>query len=268
MLEKLELKDVDYAILKNYCIDNNIDFISTPYDVSSVDLLESIDIQQYKVSSSDLVDLVLLEHIALTKKPVMLSTGMANLSEIKDALEIFSDYGHGDLLLMHCVSNYPCSDKSLNLFAIKKLQSCFNVPVGFSDHSAGFQASALAVALGAKVIEKHFTFDKNLPGPDQSTSLNPDEFLCLTKVIRQTELMLGVSEKKCQLEEKNMAAISRKSIALSRDLSAGDIIMRDDLVMMRPGIGILSKEIQKVVGMKLKKNFKKNKILSWDDFLS
>lgn len=268
MIEKLELKEEQHVLLKDYCDENSIDFISTPYDPASVDFLESLGVQQYKIASADLVDLELLKRVAATKKPVLLSVGMARLGDVEDALEMFSDYEKGNLLLLHCVSNYPCSDESLNLRVMKTLETAFNYPVGYSDHSIGSQASILSLALGAKVVEKHFTLDKTLPGPDHKASSTPDEFLELSKAVRRAELMLGSGIKKCQSEEMQMASVSRKSITLARDMNAGDVITHDDLIMMRPGTGLRAKVLKDVIGLKLRKDLSKHSLVEWTDLES
>jgi N,N'-diacetyllegionaminate synthase len=268
MIEKLELKEEQHILLKDYCDENSIDFISTPYDPASVDFLESLGVQQYKIASADLVDLELLKRVATTKKPVLLSVGMARLGEIEDALQVFSDYERGNLLLLHCVSNYPCSDESLNLRVMKTLETAFNYPIGYSDHSVGSQASILSLALGAKVIEKHFTLDKTLPGPDQKSSSTPDEFKKLSKAVRRAELMLGSGIKSCQPEEMQMSLVSRKSITLARDMNAGDVITHHDLIMMRPGTGLPAKVLQDVIGLKLRKGLSKDSLVRWTDLES
>lgn len=268
MIEKLELKEEQHVLLKDYCDENSIDFISTPYDPASVDFLESLGVQQYKIASADLVDLELLKRVATTKKPVLLSVGMARLGEIEDALQVFSDYERGNLLLLHCVSNYPCSDESLNLRVMKTLETAFNYPIGYSDHSVGSQASILSLALGAKVIEKHFTLDKTLPGPDQKSSSTPDEFKKLSKAVRRAELMLGSGIKSCQPEEMQMSSVSRKSITLARDMNAGDVITHHDLIMMRPGTGLPAKVLQDVIGLKLRKGLSKHSLVRWTDLES
>jgi len=265
MIEKLELREDQHVLLKDYCDLNGVDFISTPYDPTSVDFLESLGVQQYKIASADLVDLELLKRVAATKKPVLLSVGMARLGEVEDALEVFSNYDEGNIILLHCVSNYPCSDESLNLRVMKTLQTAFSHPVGYSDHSASSQASVLSIALGAKVVEKHFTLDKTLPGPDHKASSTPDEFLQLSKAVRRAELMLGSGEKKCQSEEVQMASVSRKSIALARDMNAGEVITYDDLVMMRPGTGLRAKVLKDVIGLKLRRGLPKHFIVKWTD---
>ena len=265
MIEKLELKENQHYVLKNYCENCGVDFISTPYDIASVDFLESLGIEQYKIASADLVDLELLKAVALTRKPVILSLGMASLGEIEDALKIFSNYAKGDLLLLHCVSNYPCSDKSLNLRVIQKLKRTFDYELGFSDHSIGFQAAVISVSLGAKVIEKHFTLDKKLDGPDHKASSTPNEFLDLKNAVRRAELMLGNGDKKCQLEEMEMSKVSRKSIVTKKNMKKGELIKTNDLVMMRPGTGLRAKVIEDLIGMKLRKDLPKHTLLNWTD---
>jgi len=265
MLKKLELSEIQHKILKKYCDQNNIDFISTPYDPKSVDFLEKLNVRQYKIASADIVDHVLLRRVALTGKPVMISVGMATLEEIEDALRIFSKYDADDIILLHCVSNYPCSFEALNLKVIKTLQSTFRHPVGYSDHSIGSQASSLSIALGAKVIEKHFTLDKLLPGPDHKASSSPKEFMELKQAIDQAELILGSEFKECQPEEKQMSQISRKSIVLSKNMKKGEEIKRSDLIMMRPGYGLRAKIIEDLIGKILLKNLKKHSLLNLDD---
>ena len=265
MIEKLELKESQHYDLKDYCEKCGIDFISTPYDIESVNFLETLGVEQYKIASADLVDLELLKVIALTNKPVILSLGMSSLGEIEDALKVFSNYEKGDLLLLHCVSNYPCSDQSLNLRVIEKLKRIFDFEVGFSDHSIGYQAAVISVSLGAKVIEKHFTIDKKLAGPDHKASSTPKEFHDLKEAVRRAEVMLGSGEKKCQIEEMEMSEVSRKSIVIKKNMKKGELIKIDDLVMMRPGIGLRAKMIDDIVGMKLRKDLPKHTLLSWTD---
>ena len=265
MIKKLELSIDQHFFLKRYCDMKGVNFISTPYDIYSIDLLEQIGVQQYKIASADLVDLELLRRVASTRKPVLLSVGMARLGEVEDAVEIFSNYSKSDLLLLHCVSNYPCSDESLNLNVMRTLQSAFDYSIGYSDHSIGIQASVLAVALGAKVIEKHFTLDKALPGPDHKASSTPEEFRLLSEAVRRAELMLGSGVKRRQEEEMQMAKISRKSILLARDVKCGQVINRSDVVMMRPGTGLMPKELSKIAGMRVRRDLPKHHILSWED---
>ena len=258
MIKKLELNKSDFVEIKKYCDKIKIEFLSTPYDLKSVALLEDLKVKQYKVSSADLVDMSLHKKILLTKKPVILSVGMANIAEIKKTVEYYKKNKMLKITLLHCVSNYPCSAKSLNLKTIIRLKKLFNLPVGFSDHSKGNLAAILSVGLGATVIEKHFTLDKNLPGPDHKASSTPREFSTLVKTIRAAETMLGNDQKKCQLEEREMRRIGRKSITLKRSMRCGEIINEKDIIMKRPGTGLNGQKIYMIIKKKLKKNFKKD----------
>ena len=169
--------------------------------------------------------------------------------------------------MLHCVSNYPCSDESLNLRVIQTLQSAFSYPVGLSDHSVGIQASVLSVALGVKLIEKHFTLDKTLPGPDQKASSSPEEFTQLVKAVRRAEKMLGSHVKKCQAEEQQMLQISRKSLFLAKNIKKGQIITLDHLVMKRPGNGLGGKFIDDILGLKARKDLEKDTLITFDVLL-
>ena len=196
MLKNLELSFDEHLTLKNYCDSKSIKFLSTPYDVECASFLhEELDIQMFKTASADLIDLPLHDYIASTGKPSIISVGMATIDEIEQTLEIYKKAKNSNIILLHCVSNYPCTPSSLNLRNLCTLQDSFDLPVGFSDHSLGSEAATLSVALGAKVIEKHFTLNKNLEGPDHLASSNPDEFKILKNSIRLAEIMLGSKEK-------------------------------------------------------------------------
>ena len=228
MIKKLELKRSDFKEVKKYCDKNKIEFLSTQYDIKSVELLEELKVKRYKIASADLVDMILHKKIRSTKKPLILSIGMAEVPEIKKTVEYYKKKKISNITLLHCVSNYPCSSKSLNLKTILKLKKMFNLPIGFSDHSEGNSAAVLAVGLGATIIEKHFTLNKNLPGPDHKASLNPKEFSIFVKTIREAEIMLGDGQKKCQLEEREMRRVGRKSITLKRSMKRGEKINEKD----------------------------------------
>jgi|ETNmetMinimDraft_16_1059900.scaffolds.fasta_scaffold01887_7 N-acetylneuraminate synthase len=267
MIKKLELKRKEFFKLKNYCDRLNIEFLSTPYDIESVDLLEQLKVKRYKVASADLVDMLLHKRILQTKKPVILSTGMATIEEIRKTVEFYKKNNMKKITLLHCVSNYPCSYRSINLNIIPKLKKLFNLPIGFSDHSEGNIAAILSVSLGGIMIEKHFTLDKNLPGPDHKASSTPREFSTLVKTIRAAETMLGNDQKKCQLEEREMRRIGRKSITLKRSMRCGEIINEKDIIMKRPGTGLNGQKIYMIIKKKLKKNFKKDHQIRKQDIL-
>jgi sialic acid synthase SpsE len=196
---------------------------------------------------------------------VIVATGMASLGEIEYVTNIFQNASNENVVLLHCVSNYPCSDASINLRAMNTLQTAFQLPVGFSDHSDGSLAASLSVAFGAKVIEKHFTLDKTMEGPDHRASSTPNEFSDLVKNVRRAEITLGNAKKHCQEEERQMASVSRKSIVLSRDCSKGTIIEADHLTLRRPGTGILSHHLSGFIGGVLKSDLPAGAMLKWSD---
>ena len=258
MLKSLEFEKEEFYKIFNFCKKLKIKFISTPYDVKSVNLLKKLNIDAYKVASTDLVDTILHKEIIKTKKPVIISTGASKLNEIKKTIQLYKRQKNKDISLLHCVSNYPCSKKSLNLNVITTLKRTFNLPVGFSDHYNGNKAAELAVALGAKLIEKHFTLDKKMSGPDHISSLNPYEFREYVKSIRDTEIYLGSNIKQVQPEEKSIRKISRKSITLKKNMKKNSKISLKDIQMKRPGTGIIGQQLDLVLGKKLKFNLKKD----------
>ncbi len=265
MIKKLELGRPEHVELFEFCKNHGINFISTPYDIDSAVFLNEIGVGMFKTASADLVDLPLQRYIASTGKPTMVATGMATLGEVEQVVNIFDDANNQNLLLMHCVSNYPCSDASLNLRAMVTLNAAFGKPVGYSDHSVGFLAAALSVAMGIKVIEKHFTTDKSLPGPDHKASSTPDEFAELVRQVRRAELMMGSARKARQSEETQMAQVSRKSLVLSHTINKGAIIKESDLCLMRPGTGIEARFIEMIVGKYANKDLAAHTQLRWTD---
>lgn len=264
MIKSLELSYENHFVLKDFCKKKNIIFLSTPYDVESARFLhEDLDVEMFKTASADLVDFTLHEYIAKSGKPSIVSVGMASLGEIEENLKIYNSYKHIDIILLHCVSNYPCAHENLNLLVLETLKQAFDIPVGYSDHSIGSEAAILSVGLGAKVIEKHFTVDKSLTGPDHLASSTPDEFKSLTESVRKAEKILGSSVKICQEEEKQMAEVSRKSIFLKKDMQKHDIIQMGDIITMRPGTGISPLNIKKILGARINRNLAQGTKLSW-----
>lgn len=264
MIKSLELSYDNHFLLKDYCVNKEIKFLSTPYDVECARFLhEELSIEVFKTASADLVDLPLHDYIASTGNPSIVSVGMSTLGEIEENLSIYKSYQHSDVILLHCVSNYPCAHENLNLRVLETLKQAFDLPVGYSDHSIGSEAAVLSIGLGAKIIEKHFTLDKNLSGPDHLASSTPDEFKSLADSVRRAEKILGSSVKACQKEERQMAEVSRKSIFLKKDLRKGAIISGKDLITMRPGIGISPLRINKLKGRKLKQDLNKGTMLQW-----
>ena len=266
MIKSLELSKEDHIHLKNFCKKKSIDFISTPYDVESAIFLNKLGCNIFKTSSADIVDLELHACLAKTKKTVIISTGMSTIEEIKKCIEIYKKHSNKNYILLHCVSNYPCSLKSLNLKAISLMQKKFKCHVGFSDHSIGHDAAKISVSLGARIIEKHFTINKKLLGPDQKTSALPYEFKNMIFEIRKTELILGKEVKSCQKEELEMSKISRKSLTIKKNISKGEILKKNHLTLKRPGTGIFFSAIQKVLGKKAKKNMKIDHQIKFKEF--
>jgi len=273
MLKKLQLPPRFFKRLKKYCENKGILFLSTPFDYKSVDFLNKI-VPAYKISSGDLNNLPFLKYIAQKNKPILLSTGMATLKEVKEAVKIITnnqrcvkkDARFKSLTLMHCTTSYPCPHKEANLLAIRTLKKEFRYPVGYSDHTKGVEASVAAVALGATIIEKHFTLDKNMSGPDHKASAEPKELKQLVSVIRNTEVGLGSGIKRPQSCEKENMKAARKSLVAARDLKAGEKISRLMIEIKRPGSGIAPVKLDKIIGKTLKRNKLKDELLDWKDF--
>ena len=267
MIKSLELSYDKHIELKKHCDQIGIDFLSTPYDLGSAKFLqEKIKVKFFKTASADIVDLPLQKYIASTSTPAIVSVGMASIEEIKIVNELFQKYSKVKPTYLHCISNYPCTNESLNLNIITTLKKLFDCPVGFSDHSLGSTASIMAVALGATIIEKHFTLDKKLAGPDHAASIEPDELKSLIKDIRICESQLGSTEKKPQEEELKMRSISRKSLHYSKNFSKHHILCKDDFELLRPGTGIYYSEVDNIIGRKLQKDVMKGQIISMNDF--
>ncbi len=238
MLRRLELSADAHRELKAYCHERGIIFLSTPFDEESVDLLDELGVAGFKISSGDLTNSPLLEHVAGKGKPVILSTGMSELSELIEAVSVLNTAGCENPVLLHCVSNYPTDPAEVNLRAMQTMRSAFDVPVGFSDHTEGIDVALAAVALGACVIEKHFTLDRTLPGPDHRASLEPTELRELVRSIRRVETALGNGRKVPTASELETAKVARRSLVAARDISAGATLKRDMVVMRRPGTGM------------------------------
>lgn len=266
MLKKLELSEENHLKLKKYCEKIKIDFISTPYDLQSLKFLIKLGLKVIKISSADLIDHQMHNYLAKNKIKVIISTGMSEIKEIDETIKIYKKYKSNKFYLLHCVSNYPCSDLSLNLKNIITLRKRYNCEVGFSDHSIGEVASIISIGYGAKIIEKHFTLNKNMDGPDHLASSTPREFLSLVKGIRRAEIMKGTFKKKIQKEEINMRKISRKSLIYLNDFKSGHIIRSKDITSRRPANGLTGNKFNLVLNKKLKKNVKKKNLVQLKDF--
>lgn len=248
MLKRLELSQENHRILSHYAKEKNIIFLSTPFSEADADALESLGIPAFKIPSGEITNLPYLEHIARKAKPMLISTGMSTLAEVRQAIVTVRGVGNDKLVVLHCTSNYPASPDSLNLRVIQTMREELDLPVGYSDHSAGIVADGAAVALGACVIEKHFTLDKNMAGPDHKASLNPVELTEMVRAIRLTERMLGRGVKICTPEEESIRVVARKSLVARRTITTGEVIQGEDIIMKRPGTGISPAKLHTVVG--------------------
>ncbi|MHC1682814.1 MAG: N-acetylneuraminate synthase [Clostridiaceae bacterium] len=263
MLKNLELSFDDHTILKKYCDEKGILFMSTPFDFESVDLLEKLNISIYKIASGDLTNIPLLEYISKLNKPIIISTGMSNLREIEIALEAISGGSNNKISLLHCTSNYPTNYKEVNLNAMVTLKNAFKLSVGYSDHTEGVEIPIAAVAMGAEIIEKHFTLDKNLKGPDHKASLNSLELKSMIKSIRNLEQAFGDGIKRCNDSEKIIKSVGRKSIVAKTDINMGDSINSENITIKRPEGGIPPEYFKKIIGKKALCNIKKDSFIKW-----
>jgi len=248
MARALELGDDTFAELQAHCARRGIVFLSTPFDHTSVDLLHRLDVPAYKIASGDITNLPLVRHIGALGRPVILSSGMADLAEVEAAVAALKAADCPALAILHCVSNYPAAPEDTNLRAMETLHRTFGVPVGLSDHSAGIEIPLAAAALGAAVIEKHFTLDKSLPGPDHKASLDPEELGAMIAGIRKVEAALGDGVKAPRPSEANTRAVARRSLFLRADLRGGQNIAPEDLIALRPAGGIPPDQIDTVIG--------------------
>lgn len=238
MLRRLELDADAHEALQACCHEHGVLFLSTPFDEASADLLERLEVPAFKLPSGELTNLPLLQHVARKGRPVLLSTGMATLDEVGEAVAAIRAVAAPGLVLLHCVSNYPASPGSSNLRAMRTMAEAFGVPVGYSDHTLGGEVALAAMALGACVIEKHFTLDRSLPGPDHQASMEPDELTALVRGIRIVESALGSGRKEPSAEEADTAAVARKSLVAAAAIPAGAALTADSIAIRRPGTGL------------------------------
>ncbi|MDP6081692.1 MAG: N-acetylneuraminate synthase [Arenicellales bacterium] len=238
MLQRLELSRETHQELITYCRQKGILFMSSPFDEESADLLVDLGIEVFKLPSGEIANLPFLAHVARMGKPMIVSTGMAYLGEVETAVSAIREAGNRDFVLLHCVSNYPANPVDANLRAMRTMAMSFGAPVGFSDHTLGIEVAVAAVALGACVIEKHFTLDRSLPGPDHRASLEPAELTALVRGIRTVEAALGDGRKEPTASEANTAAIARKSLVAAREILAGSVLTEEMIAIKRPGTGL------------------------------
>lgn len=269
MLKKLELDLPSHKLLMEHCQARNIQFLSTPFDIESVGLLDKLGLDIFKIPSGEITNKPLLENIAAYNKQVILSTGMANLGEIEDALEVLVKAGTDkkNITVLHCNTEYPTPFEDVNLRAMNTIAQAFEVQVGYSDHTLGIEVPIAAVARGAKVIEKHFTLDRNLEGPDHKASLEPQELKAMVSAIRNIDKALGSTIKTPSPSEQKNKEIARKSIHLAKNLKQGHILTAQDLVMKRPAKGISPMEIAQVIGKKINRALSEDHLLTYADLV-
>lgn len=269
MLRKLEMPEAWHYDLKEYAGTKGIEFLSTGFDEESIDFLEKLDMPLYKVPSGEITNKPYLEHIAAKGKPIILSTGMADLNEIRNAMDviIFSGISPDMITILHCNTEYPTPMTDVNLLAMNTIKKELNVKVGYSDHTLGTEVPIAAVALGALVIEKHFTLDRTMEGPDHPASLEPGELKAMVTAIRNIELAIaGNGTKEPSLSEIKNKIIARKSIHLKNAAKAGHVLSIQDLEMKRPGDGISPMKLDQIIGKKLKTDLPAEHKLTFNDF--
>jgi N,N'-diacetyllegionaminate synthase len=265
MLQRLELDREAHVALKREAERYGLVFLSTPFDPVSVDLLDRLGVDAFKVASPDLTNQPLLEEIGRRGRPVFLSTGLADLREVEQALGVLREAGAADVVVLHCVSEYPAAAEDVNLRAMMTMREQLGRPVGYSDHTEGSEVALAAVALGACVLEKHFTLDRALPGPDHRASIEPQELEQLVVAVRRVESSLGTGVKKPTEAERRNAAVVRRSLAAADDLPAGIVLTRGMLTSLRPGTGIPPTRIDQVVGRRLARRLARSELLAPDD---
>jgi N,N'-diacetyllegionaminate synthase len=265
MLKKLELSPEDHTVLLKRANKVGIVFLSSPFDAESADFLETLEMPLFKVPSGEITNHSFLRHLARKNKPMILSTGMSTLGEIEEALEVIYVEGNRAVTLLHCVTEYPAPVDQINLRAMHTLKEAFQVPVGYSDHSPGTEIALAAVALGAEVIEKHFTLDRNLEGPDHRASLEPPELRQMITAARNIEQALGSGLKKPAPCELNNIAVARKSLVAVCRISPGEEITPDKVTIKRPGSGIAPKDLEKILGRVVSRAVEADDPLRWDD---
>ena len=261
MIKKLELSFEDFKQLNNYCIEKNIDFLSTAFDLESIDFLESLGMNTWKIPSGEITNLPYLIKIAKLKKKVILSTGMSTMQEIEDAVNIFKEYGTTDITILHCTTQYPTLFEDVNLNAMLSIKEKFGYDVGYSDHTKGIEVPIAAVALGATVIEKHFTLDNNMIGPDHKASLQPDELKKMVESIRNIELSLGDGRKVVANSEKENMSIARKSIVAKKSIRKGQLLSEENITVKRPGDGISPMRWFDILGTVAIRDFEEDELI-------
>lgn len=261
MLKKLELTKDMHEVLIAYCRQTGIEFLSTPFDADSIDLLSVYQLKTYKIPSGEITNYPYLKKIAGLHKRVILSTGMSTMEEIGAAIQLLQQNGVGSITLLHCTTEYPAPIEEVNLCAMSAMHHRFGLPVGYSDHTRGIEISIAAAAMGAVVIEKHFTLNRDLEGPDHKASLEPAELKAMVAAIRNVEKALGNGEKKVTASEAANISTVRKSIVAYRNIAKGEVFTEENITTKRPGTGISPMAWEQVLGKKAGRTFKKDEII-------
>ena len=265
MIQRLELDRSAHEELFHYCKEKGIQFLSSPFDLESIDLLNKLGLKIFKIPSGEITNLPYLRKVGILKKEIILSTGMADLGEIEDALDVLLKAGTEikNITVLHCSTEYPTPMQDVNLKAMQTIATAFNIKVGYSDHTLGIEVPIAAVALGATVIEKHFTLDKKMEGPDHRASLEPNELNNMVHAIRNIEKALGSGIKKPSPSELKNKSIVRKSIVATKDINKGVTFNEENLTIKRPGTGINPMRWNEVIGQKANRNYQKDEEISW-----
>lgn len=264
MLKKLELSEESHRILIKYCASKGIKFLSTGFDIASLEFLNNLEMELFKIPSGEITNLPYLRKVAKFKKPVVMSTGMANIEEVSEAFNVLLSEGlkEENITIVHCNTEYPTPMEDVNLLAMNYIGKKLDVNIGYSDHTLGIEVPIAAVALGAKVIEKHFTLDRNLPGPDHRASLEPKELNLMVEAIRNIEKAIsGSGRKEPSKSELKNKDIARKSIIASRPIKVGEIFSEENLTVKRPGNGISPMKWDEVIGKKALRDFKEEELI-------
>jgi N-acetylneuraminate synthase/N,N'-diacetyllegionaminate synthase len=262
MLKKLELSYDDFRMIQDYCNQIGILFLSTPDEEESLDFLISLDMDPIKIGSGEVTNIPYLRKIGATQRNIILSTGMSTLGDVDKAYQILTDTGAKGIALLHCTTNYPCPIQEVNLRAMLTLKEAFLCEVGYSDHTMGIEVPIAAVALGAKIIEKHFTLDRNMEGPDHSASLNPEEFALMVQSIRNIETALGTGKKEPNRSEQKIARFVRKKIVARQPIAKDDFFSEDNITVKRTDKGIPASYWDIIIGIRAKKNYVVDEVIS------
>jgi len=265
MVEKFSLSKKEHVVLKEYCDAKKITFCSTPFTFEEIDLLKELEVPFFKVASMDLNNLSFLKYVAEKGKTIILSTGMGSLAEIEIALNTIYETGNKEVILNHCIAIYPPDDKLINLRNIEMLNKTFSIPVGFSDHTIGTSIPLAAITLGAKVIEKHFTLDKTMPGWDHAVSANPEEMKIIVEEGKRIVTALGEYRRVISEQEKKQRESFRRSVITKRKIKEGELLQKKDLDFKRPGIGIRPDEVKYILGRKVNKDINADELIKWED---